>query len=150
MGGLGGSFRYRPLPMVGLDVGVDLFAGRDFIGDSRREAVLSGSSLLYFNSRDPVQSYLLAGVSVARAYVDHQREGRRGRSEYAYFGGQLGLGLEWHLRERLAVSLDLLGFLRGRTDSGADQDPEFIRAETGVTTNTSGGGLLRVGTTFYF
>ena len=42
----------------------------------------------------------------------------------------------------------MVGFVRGRTDSAADRNPEFVDEVTGRTSNTSGGGLMRVGIAF--
>jgi len=44
----------------------------------------------------------------------------------------------------------LIGFLRWRTDRHAADNPEFVDPVTHQTTNTSGGGLLRLGATFYW
>ena len=70
--------------------------------------------------------------------------------EYTYFGGQLGIGAEGRISKRVAIGGDLIGFVRGRTDEGASEQPEFIDPETNRATNTSGGGLVRVGVTFYW
>jgi len=50
----------------------------------------------------------------------------------------------------LSIGAYLIGFLRWRSDRHASQNPEFIDPATGRTTNTSGGGLLRLGATFYW
>jgi len=69
---------------------------------------------------------------------------------YSYFGGQLGAGLEFRVTRRVSLNLDLVGFMRGRTDQEARVQPEFTDPDTGRTTNTSGGGLFRGGITFYW
>ena len=69
---------------------------------------------------------------------------------YSYFGSQLGIGVEGRITRHFAIGADLIGFLRWRTDRHAAQNPEFIDPVTGRTTNTSGGGLLRLGATFYW
>jgi hypothetical protein len=45
---------------------------------------------------------------------------------------------------------DLLGFLRERQDRDAEEQPEFVDPVTHRTSNTSGGGLIRLGATFYW
>ncbi len=154
MGGVGAAFRFRPLRGVALDTGFDLIGGRDWEGNRRREYVFGSSVLLYFNPRDIVQVHLLTGLMVSRASVKtgaaDRRQGDAAHPKYWYFGGNLGLGLEWTLSESLALNLALTGFLRGRTDSAAADAPEFVHEDTGVGTNSSGGGLLRSGMTYYF
>jgi hypothetical protein len=62
----------------------------------------------------------------------------------------LGLGLEFRIGRKTALNFDVLGFIRGRTDSRAEYEYEFVDPETGRGTNTSGGGLFRGGITFYW
>jgi hypothetical protein len=69
---------------------------------------------------------------------------------YSYFGAQLGLGTEVRVSRRIAIGGDVVGFIRGRTDDKASYAPEFVDPNTGRATNTSGGGLVRVGATFYW
>ena len=70
-------------------------------------------------------------------------------ASYGYFGAQAGIGLELRLNRTLAFNADFRGFIRGRTDSGAASQPEFVDAY-GRSTNTSGGGLFTGGMTLYF
>jgi hypothetical protein len=67
---------------------------------------------------------------------------------YSYFGGQAGVGVELRFSRLLALNVDLRGFVRSRTDPLASSHPEFTNSQ-GQTTNTSGGGLLTGGLTFY-
>jgi hypothetical protein len=60
------------------------------------------------------------------------------------------MGVEVRVSRRLAMGGDIIGFVRGRTDDKADISPEFVDPDTHRATNTSGGGLLRVGATFYW
>ena len=69
---------------------------------------------------------------------------------YSYFGGQIGVGLEFRVLDTVSLDLDVVGFIRGRTDNAAQLHPEFTDPDTGRTTNTSGGGLFRGGITFYW
>jgi hypothetical protein len=56
-----------------------------------------------------------------------------------------GVGLEFRLSRPLALDTDLVGFVRRRTDRAADESPEFVDPVTGRTSNSSAGGLARVG-----
>lgn len=157
MGGLGFSFRYRPVPHFALDAGLDILGGVDWQGNRRQEDVLSLSGMLFFNPRDPLQVYSLFGINFSgaevRARESEDSEGdefSEDEQHYRYFGGQLGLGLEWRVSRRTALGVDVIGFIRGRTDDKARYEPEFVDEDTGLTTNTSGGGLFRGGITFYW
>lgn len=154
MGGLGGAFRMRFHPVFALDIGLDFLGGRDFNGNTRAEAVLSGNGLLYLNPRQRIELYLLAGLSTSRAHVDVRYLGGERvaphDASYSYFGGQLGLGVEVRLSRRVAASADVLGFVRERSRRYRHFEPDFVDPETHRTTNTSGGGLVRGGFTFYW
>lgn len=159
MGGLGFSFRYRPIPHFAFDVGLDFLGGVDWAGHERRETALLMNAMIFFNPKDKLQFYTLGGLgfSGARVLKEYQSTDSSGvetseevTEEYSYFGGQLGLGLEWRVARRTALNFDILGFIRGRTDEKARHEPEFTDPETGRRTNTSGGGLARIGITFYW
>jgi hypothetical protein len=64
-------------------------------------------------------------------------------------GAFIGLGVERRLAAHWSVFVDIVGFLRGRTDGRANAEPEYVDLESGEVTNSSGGGLLRIGTAFY-
>jgi hypothetical protein len=91
--------------------------------------------------------YVPAGLFHSWAHVKPVDQPAR---KYRYFGAFLGLGVECTLNARWSVFADLLGFLRGRTDQRSVNEPEYVDLETGNVTNSSGGGLLRVGGAFYF
>jgi len=149
MGGVGFSLRLRPQRYFAVDLGLDMLGGRDYEGNRRSETPFSISALLYANPRDATQFYMLAGIGWSHARVE--TDDQYGTMEdYDYFGGHMGAGLEFRLSPPLALNIDLLGFVRGRTDRLADSEPEFTDPETGQTTNSSGGGLLRAGLTFYW
>lgn len=163
MAGLGLSLRYRPVPAFAFDAGLDFVAGTDWEGNDRRETALLLNGMVFFNPRDKFQIYLLAGlgfsgasvsVSSSRPVSGAEGEGAFSRFDglerYSYFGGQMGLGFEWRLARKTALQLDLVGFVRGRTDDRARFEPEFVDPDTGRTTNSSGGGLVRGGVTFYW
>lgn len=162
MGGLGFSVRYRPIPHFAVDAGVDFVSGKDWAGNPRRETLLMFNGIVFFNPHDAVQFYTFGGFGFSRASVDTTvamdnamtpgaTYWETARKHYSYFGGQLGLGLEFRVSRRTALNADLLGFIRGRTDDAALSQPEFVDAsDPARTTNTSGGGLLRGGITLYW
>ncbi len=155
MAGLGFGIRYRPLPPVAFEAGLDLLGGTDFQGYSRTEVALLLNTLVFFNPHDVAQFYMLGGLGLSGAdvtVVPHAGDPnfKRRDEHYSYFGGQLGLGLEVRVTRRIAVSGDLLGFVRTRTDTQSETAPEFVDPNTHRATNTSGGGLLRLGATLYW
>ncbi len=159
MGGLGFSFRYRPVPHFAFDVGLDFLAGRDWHGYRRSETGMPFTGIIFSNPYDSVQAYALGGFHFSWAEVDVEQSDTIGgsvfdsteRRDYSYFGGHLGGGLEFRVGKKSALNVDLVGFIRGRTDTAAETEPEFVDAENpNLTTNTSGGGLLRGGVTFYW
>jgi len=149
MGGLGFSFRVRPERHFALDFGLDIVGGRDYKGNRRSEVPFTVSAMVYANPRNVVQFYMLGGLGWSSASVDVNND-QSNVENYSYFGGQLGAGLEIRLTPPISLNFDLVGFIRGRTDSAARDQPEFTDAETGQTTNTSGGGMARGGITFYW
>lgn len=155
MGGLGFSFRYRPLPPLAFEAGIDLLTGTDFQGYSRGEAALLLNTLVFFNPHDIIQIYALGGFGFSAANVTiAPRTGeasfQRHDEHYSYFGAQLGPGVEVRVSRSIALGGDIIGFIRGRTDRRANSAPEFEDPNTHRVTNTSGGGLIRVGATFYW
>ena len=155
MAGLGFAFRYRPLPPLAFEAGIDLLSGTDFQGYSRSEAAFLVNALVFFNPHDVVQFYGLGGLGLSGATVTvAPRSGetpfQRHDEDYSYFGGQLGVGFEVRVTHTVAIAADLVGFIRARTDGLSDSAPEFTDPETHRVTNTSGGGLLRAGATFYW
>lgn len=154
MNGLGGAVRFRPIPHIAIEGALELVWGTDYNGFQRFEHAELINGLFYANPRSAVQLYGLAGFGFGAAYLDSGTgpDGRPVLSDerYGYFGGQIGIGLEARLTRNFALGGDLIGFLRWRTDRYADRNPEFVDAVTGRTTNTSSGGLLRLGATFYW
>ncbi len=155
MGGLGFSFRYRPLPPLAFEAGVDLLSGTDFNGYSRSEAALLLNTLVFFNPHDVVQVYALGGIGFSGADVTiaphaGQTPFPQYDEHYSYFGGQAGLGVEVRVTRNIALGGDILGLVRSRTDDLANSAPEFEDPNTHRVTNTSGAGLIRVGVTFYW
>jgi hypothetical protein len=145
MGGVGVSGRYSLGPVVTLDLGLDSVLGTDYNGNDRSELSLSLSSLFFLNYHPVVRTYVLVGLNTASARVDIGGDVQT----WGYFGGHTGLGLEVSLDPRIALNLDIVGFMRGRTDSRAEREPEFTDS-LGRVTNTSGGGLVRGGVTLRF
>ena len=155
MGGLGLSLRYRPIPHFAFDLGIDVLGGTDFNGFQRTETPITLSGMIFLNPRSPVQLYLLGGMNFSHAKVtsdfaspllSDKGHGTFG-AEYSYFGGQAGAGLEFRLARHFALNVDVVGFMRKRTDDG--RVPEFSDPEKG-TTSSSGGALLRGGLTFWW
>jgi hypothetical protein len=138
LGGIGVSLRYFFLPGLALDLGLDSFGGTDYNGYDRSEGSLSLSTLLFLNPEQQIRTYMLLGFHLSGARVDVAGEGQ----DWSYAGGQAGLGLEFMLGPGAALGVDMLGFLRGRTDERAAREPEFTD-DFGNMTNLSGGGVFR-------
>jgi hypothetical protein len=146
MGGVGASLRYFVSPVLTLDVGLDSILGTDYQGHDRGELTLSFSTLLYFSRHSAVRSYALLGLNTSAASVDVGNDDER---SYGYLGAHAGIGLEIPFDHRLAFNLDFLGFIRGRTDSRAAEEPEFTD-DFGRVTNTAGGGMFRAGVSLFW
>lgn len=158
MGGLGLSLRFRPVPAFAFDAGIDVLSGTDWNGFQRTEMPVSLSGMLFVNPKNRVQFYFLGGMHFSHAEVEMDSfnplrdsgwdEDDANTREYSYFGGQGGIGLEFRISRLVALNVDVLGFVRSRTDDGGPA--EFTDPVSGQTTNTSGGGLLRGGLTFWW
>ncbi len=147
MGGATGAFRLRPNDgHLALDLGIGVYAGQDYNGWDRAEVPLTADLMLFVNPESRLQLYGLAGVGVSFAHAEDPFDFGASR-DYAYFGGELGVGLEWRLSRWFALNGDIRGFVRERVDD--DPQPEFID-EDGRTTDTSGGVLGTLGATVYF
>lgn len=158
MGGFGLGLRYRPVPAFALEAGIDVLGGTDFNGFDRVELPLTLNGILYVNPRSRAQFYFTGGVHWSNATLKSDKpDPRLGpdpdsdgfSTEYSYFGGQGGIGLEFRISRRVALNVDALAFVRKRTDDEG-RLPEFTDPETGKTTNTSGGGLFRGGLTVWW
>ncbi len=145
MGGAGVGLRFKPTRHFGIEADLDFVGGHDYQGDNRNETAFTLNGLLFLNPRSRAQLYLLAGFGWSGAHVSAASLDQH----YGYFGGQVGGGVEVRLTRSFALSLDLRGFIRDRTDQLAQSQPEFTSSD-GRTTNTSGGGLLTGGMTVYF
>jgi opacity protein-like surface antigen len=153
MGGAGFGFRYKPVPAFGLELDTDFFGGHDYNGDRRQETALSLNAMVFVNPKSKAQVYFLAGFGWSWAHVDTDSVASMyspASYDYRYFGGQIGAGLEFRMSRHFALNIDVRGFIRGRTDELAQIQPEFTDPATGRTTNTSGGGLITGGCTFYW
>lgn len=157
LGGFGAGLRYKPTPWFGVEAGADFVIGRDYNDYARNETAFTLSGLLFLNPRSRTQVYLLGGFGWSVANVTNDTYATNNdplsinnSASYHYFGGQAGIGLEYRMSRNLAVNVDMRGFIRGRTDPGAANQPEFIDSRSGQTTNTSGGLLVTGGMTFYF
>ncbi len=154
MGGGGVSLRYRPIAPLAIDAGMDVLMGYDSNGYQRTEVPLALSMMLYMLPHSVVQPYAFVGLNTAFARVDsqtYQWNLARGTSDrYTYVGGHAGLGLELRLAPVVSLSLDGLAFVRDRVDDTARRYPEFYDRKTGETSNTSVGGQVRGGLTFWW
>jgi hypothetical protein len=150
MGGLGAGLRFRPHPVVAIEPTIDFYGGRDYNGFQRGETAFTLNTLLFATPRAKVvQLYFPIGFGWSGArVVDDRSAGPEREFHYSYFGMQAGVGLEFRLSRHFALNTDLRGFIRGRTDDDARQNPEFVDGSR--STNTSGGGLLSLGMTSYF
>jgi hypothetical protein len=146
MNGLGAALRFRPIPHLAVEGSFDLLWGTDYNGFDRFEDALLVSCLFFANPRSAVQLYGLAGVGLGGAWVESDLRA----ATYAYVGVQLGFGVEARITRHFALGGDLLGFVRERSDRNARRRPEFVDPVTRRATNTSGGGLVRLGATFYW
>ena len=155
MAGLGLSLRYRPVPAFALDLGADFVGGVDTNGNERQEIPIAASALIYVNPRNLAQFYLMGGLNwaFARVFSDEFKENlANGTSdEYTYFGGHLGMGLEFRVSRLVGINVDGVAFVRTRTDEDGDgRYPEYLDPETGQSSNASTAGLLRAGVTFWW
>lgn len=154
MNGLGAALRFRPIPWVAIEGATEVAWGTDYNGFDRFEQALLVSGMFFANPRSAIQLYGLVGFNGAAAFLDSGTTASGQpvlRDEtYTYLGGHLGVGVEGRVTRHFVLGADLIGFLRSRRDRGAREDPEFIDPETHEVTNTSGGGLLRLGMTFYW
>lgn len=154
MNGMGAALRFRPARWFALEGAFEAAWGTDYNGFGRTEQALMLSGMFFINPRSPLQLYGLAGLSGGAAFLDSRTDGSGQRvlrdETYAYFGGQLGIGLEARITRHFVLGGDLIGFLRSRRDRHADREPEFIDPDNGRTTNTSSGAFIRLGATFYW
>jgi len=152
LGGGGVGLRFRALPHLGFEAGIDLLGGRDYNDKKRFEVVGSGGAMVFFNPRSRAQIYLSGGL-----LVDHARATPTNGpltyvaldQTYNHFGGYAGLGLEIFATQHIAFHLDGRGVIRQRF-GGNNSAPEFTDPTTGRTTNTSGGFVGSGGMTIYF
>lgn len=147
MAGLGLGVVFLPLDHIGLELSADSAFGRDALDAARREVAVSGALLAFFETHRLVQVFLSAGLFHSWAHVQPTASYDR---RYRYFGAFLGVGAELTFHPRYSAFLRLDGFMRGRVDAGAGEDPEFVRRSSGETSNSSSGALLRVGAARYF
>lgn len=150
MGLAGLGLRFRPIPQAGLEADLDFAGGRDYNGFRRSETALSFNGIIWVNPKNKTQVYFVGGFGWSGAKATDDRAGYdQAEYHYGYFGVQTGVGLEFRLSRAVALNVDLRGFVRGRIDDNRRYNPEFVDSN-GRSTNTSGGGLLSGGLTFYW
>lgn len=147
MAGPGIGLVYLPLDFIGVEFAVDTAFGRDALDAKRRELAISAALLAFFETHELVQVFLSTGLLHSWADVEPRQSYDR---HYRYFGAFLGLGTELTFHPLYSAFLRLDGFIRGRVDQGAGNDPEFFHRTTGETSNSSAGMLLRIGAARYF
>jgi opacity protein-like surface antigen len=157
MTGAGFGLRYKPVPAFGVEAAFDFLSGHDYNDNRRNETEFTVNAMVFVNPRSRVQLYFLAGLGASWAHVQNNSDyypsnynGFSGDTNYTYFGGQAGGGLEFRIARHFAMNIDARGFIRGRTDSAAAYNYEYTNPTTGQKTNTSDGALVTVGMTFYF
>ncbi len=151
MGGLEGSIRFRPSRIFGVEFAIGAYAGTDYNEMDRVEVPVTFNFMFWLPKASRVQAYLLAGAGMSYANTEgvHRGYGEFMSRNMTYIGAQGGVGLEWRINPRFALSIDARAFIRTRVD-GVDDDPEFFNPETGQTSDTSVGGLGTLGAHFYF
>ena len=152
MGGVHGSFRFRPnMGHFALDLGIGAYGGMDYNGLERVEVPLTADALVYVNPRQRFQIYGVAGLGLSFAHAEGFQGGDFLQRDYAHFGAQLGAGAELRLSRWFSVNADVRGFVRERIDN--NPTPEFTEIDVDGdlrSTDTSGGVLVNIGGTVYF
>jgi hypothetical protein len=147
MGGFAGAARLRPIPHIGIDLGIGAYYGQDHQLSERWEVPVTADLLIFFNPEHVFQVYALVGGGVSWASQGFTA-GRRdfvSTRDLFHVGGEIGLGAEIRLSRFFALNGDIRGFLRENVAEGA---PEFT--EGARSTNTSAGVYGNIGMTFYF
>lgn len=150
MGMTGFGLRFRPVPALAIEGDLDFAGGRDYNGFRRSETAFTFNGLFFVNPKNATQLYFVTGFGWSGARAVDDRSGFATiEHHYGYFGVQGGAGLEFRLSRAVALNVDFRGFIRGRVDGNRHSDYEFVD-NTGRRTNSSGGGLLQGGLTFYW
>ena len=129
-------------------------SGTDYNGNDRAEQAFVANGVVFVNPRDRVQAFVLAGIQIGGAQARIAELGGipvpLHDMGYTYLGAQGGLGVEWRFTRGAAITGDFQLFVRGRVDDNRYYEAEYIDRDSHLVSNTSGGGLFRLGTTFYF
>lgn len=152
MGGVQAGLRFRPSRIFGIELGVGAYGGTDYNGMTRAEVPVTFDFMFFLPRASRVQAYVLGGFGISYAHTTgfHQGYGREMERDMAYFGGQMGLGLEWRIAPRFALSTDIRAFIRTRVSEDIGDLPEFYNPSTGESTDTSVGAVGTLGAHFYF
>lgn len=138
--GVGVGLRWPRMPGIAYDLALDALAGTDASQRGRREAVISGG---VYSDASPQRSMalgLLAGAALSVARVERA-------GDMAHIGAYVGAGVRFRPRPDVSFSVQLLGVLRRRIASDNPR-PEFVDPATGLATNTSAAGLIRLSAAF--
>lgn len=150
MGGVEGSIRFRPARIFGVEFAVGAYGGTDYNDMDRFEVPVTFNFMFWLPKASRFQVYFLAGAGLSYAHSEGVHSGYNEfmSRDMTYIGAQGGIGLEWRINPRFALSLDMRAFIRTRID--ADDLPEFFDPDTGRTTDTSAGALGTLGAHLYF
>ena len=150
MGGLEASIRFRPSRVFGVEFAIGGYGGNDYNDMDRVEVPVTFNFMFWLPRQSRFQAYFLMGGGMSYAHTEgvHRGYGAFMSRDMTYIGAPGGIGLEWRLNPRFALSMDLRAFVRTRVD--ADELPEFVNPETGQTSDTSVGGVGTLGAHLYF
>lgn len=148
------GLRLRPSRIFAVELGAGFYGGTDYNDMERSEVPLTLDLMMFLPRASRFQAYITAGMGFSFANVEgvHSGYGEYMDRDFAYFGGQLGVGVEWRIRPRFALSADLRGFIRSRIDEDEDSDPrpEFYDPDGNRATDTSAGARVTLGAHLYF
>lgn len=155
MGGIGIGLRRFFMPEFALEANGEFAFGNDYNGYERQEGSLLFHAVGVLNPRGVVRAYLFGGLGFSTASVrvkptDVTPVSSTHTERYNYVGLDVGGGVEVRVTRRAALFVDVLAFVRDRTDDDERSRPEFVDPKDGRTTNSSGAVLLRVGSQFYW
>jgi hypothetical protein len=154
MGGAQVGFRLRPSRMFAMELAGGMYAGTDYNNMDRTEVPITLDFMFFLPRASRFQAYLLAGFGMSFAQTEgfHDGYGTFMERDFTYFGGQIGVGVEWRIKPRFALSADIRGFMRTRVGEDRDDDPrpEFYDPANNRSTDTSAGARATLGAHFYF
>lgn len=152
-----GSLRYRPNARWATDLSVGFYGGTDYHGDTRADFPVTVSEIFYLTPEWKPQFYVMAGLGLSPSFASYDQSsalrGGRDSGGYLHVGALFGAGVEVRLLPQFALAFDVRGFVRTRIDSGAEENPEYVRPSSSGRiegTNTSIGATWQLGALWYF